>query len=107
MMSGGIMDYIRVWTEVDIKEIEEHIIMVDDKYGHCHKCKEIGIELKELKKCPSCGRDIKYVTSKEAGKGKSEIVIRIRKKLPELTFVDYDDYLYLTGKDKAKSLFNG
>jgi uncharacterized protein with PIN domain len=101
------MDYIRVWTEVDIKDIEEHIIMVDDKFAHCHKCKTIGIEIKDLKKCPSCERELKYVTSKEAGKGKSEIVIRIRKKLPELTFVDYDDYLYLTGKDKAKSLFKG
>ncbi len=100
------MDYIRIWTEVDIKDIQEHIIMVDDKFGHCHKCKKIGIELKDLKQCPSCGREIKYVSSTEARKGKADIVIRIRKKLPHLTFVDYDDYERLTSKKKAQSLFN-
>ena len=99
------MGYIRVWNEVDIHEIQEHIIMVDDMFGHCPKCKKIGIELKELKNCPSCGMVFKYVTSKEAKGGRSEIVTRIRKKLPALTFIDYDDYEHLTGKEKAENLF--
>jgi hypothetical protein len=99
------MEYLRIWTEVDLKDIEDHIIIVDDKYGHCPACKKIGIELKELKKCPSCGRDFKYVTSKEAQGGKFEIVMRTKRKLPGLTFVDYSDYEHELGKKKAGSLF--
>lgn len=100
------MDQIRVWTEMDIKEVQEHIIMVEDIFGHCPNCRKIGIELKDVKKCPSCGREFKYVTSKEARGGKVDIVVRTKKKLPHLTFVDYEDYERVTGKKKAESLFN-
>ncbi len=34
-------------------------------------------------------------------------VSRIMKKLPGLTFVDYDDYEYITSKKKAEGLFSG
>jgi uncharacterized Zn finger protein (UPF0148 family) len=99
------MEYMRIWNEVDVKDIESHIIIVDDKFGHCPGCKKIGIELKDLKKCPSCGREFRYVTSKEAQGGKFDIVTRTRRKLPELVFVDYADYERETGKKKAESLF--
>ena len=100
------MEYMRIWEEIDIEDIQNHIIMVEDKYGHCPGCKQIGIELKDLKKCPGCGRDFKYATSKDAKGGKVDIVSRTRKKLPDLVFVDYDDYERITGKKKAESLFN-
>jgi hypothetical protein len=99
------MEYMRIWTEVDLQDIESHIIIVDDKYGHCPGCKKIGIELKDLQKCPSCGRKFKYVTSKEAQGGKHDIVIRTKKKLPGLIFVDYNDFDHEVGKKKAASLF--
>ncbi|MCU0848087.1 MAG: hypothetical protein MUD12_09395 [Spirochaetes bacterium] len=99
------MEYIRIWTEVDIKDIQDHIIMVDDKLGFCPQCKKIGIEIREIRKCPSCGREFRYVTSVESKNGKPDIVNRIRKKLPDLAFVDYDDYERITGKKKAESLF--
>ena len=100
------MEYMRIWQEINIEDIQNHIIMVEDKYGHCPGCKQIGIELKDLKNCPGCGRTFKYATSKDAKSGKVEIVGRTIKKLPELTFVDYDDYERVTGKKKAESLFN-
>jgi NADH pyrophosphatase NudC (nudix superfamily) len=100
------MDYMRVWKELKVEDVQNHIIMVEDKFGHCPGCKQIGIELKELKNCPGCGREFKYVTSKDARGGKTDIVSRTRKKLPDLIFVDYDDYERVTGKKKAESLFN-
>ncbi|MBN2080200.1 MAG: hypothetical protein JW838_14620 [Spirochaetes bacterium] len=100
------MDYMRIWTEVSIHEIENHIIFVDDKYGHCPGCKKIGIELKDLRNCPSCGREFKYVTSKDARGGKTDIVMRTKKKLPTMIFVDYNDYEHVLGKKNAAGLFN-
>jgi len=100
------MEYLRIWTEKDITEIQEHIIIVDDMLGFCPNCKKIGIELKELKTCPSCGREFRYVTSKEAKGGRYDIVMRMKKKLPDMPFIDYTDYERITGKKKAEGLFN-
>ncbi|HSV97147.1 MAG TPA: hypothetical protein VLM75_09455 [Spirochaetota bacterium] len=101
------MDHIRVWSEVDLAEIQSHIITVDDKFGFCPGCREMGIRLEGLKKCPKCDREFKYVTAHESRGAKGfEMVGRIRKKLPHLVFVDYDDYERISGKKKAESLFN-
>ncbi len=103
------MDYIRIWTKVDLKEIENNIVVIDDKFGFCPGCREVGIKLENLKKCPKCGREFRFMTSREArGAGKAHIFVgRAVKKLPELTFVDYDDYEQATSKKKAESLFSG
>jgi hypothetical protein len=95
-------EFLRIWTEVDISEIQSHIIVVDDKFGFCTGCREIGIKIEGLQKCPKCGREFKYVTSRDKSPA---MVMRTKKKLPGLTFVDYDDYDRLTGKKKAETLF--
>ena len=80
---------------------------VDDKFGFCPGCREMGIKLEGLKTCPKCGREFKYVTAHDSKGPKGfEMVGRIRKKLPHLAFVDYDDYERISGKKKAESLFN-
>lgn len=100
------MDLIRIWQEADIKDIQEHIVMVDDLFGFCPGCKTPGLKLQDISKCPNCGRQFKYVTSKDARGNKSfETVMRLKKKLPQLVFVDYDDYEKLSSKNKAADLF--
>lgn len=100
------MEYLRIWKEVSLDEIRDHIILVDDTLGRCPGCSTIGIPLKDLENCPSCGREFKFVTSTEASGKKFDIVTRIRKKLPALEFVDYDDYIRLTSEKKAQDLFS-
>lgn len=100
------MDLLRIWQEADIKDVQEHILMADDLFGFCPGCKTPGLKLQDLHKCPTCGREFKFVTSKDARGGKSaEVVMRLKKKLPNLTFVDYDDYERLSSKNKAADLF--
>ncbi len=104
------MDYIRIWTEVDIKDVQEHIIIVDDRFGFCPGCKEMGMRIDNLTKCTKCGREFRYVTSRESAQGGGkgfEIMTRIKKKMPGLIFVDYADYERTTGKKKAETLFGG
>ena len=102
------MEHMRVWTEVNLQEVEDHIIIVDDKFGFCPGCREIGIKIEGVTACPKCGRALKYVTARESkGPRGFEMVGRVRRKLPHLTFVDYDDYERLTGKKKAEGLFKG
>lgn len=102
------MELLRIWTEVDITEIQNRLLIVDDKFGFCPSCKRVGINLENLKNCPECNRDFRYVTSREAiGDKGSASVLRIRRKLPHLTFVDYSDFERVTSKKKAEGLFSG
>lgn len=100
------MDVLRIWQEADIKDVQEHIVMADDLFAFCPGCKTPGIKLQQLTKCPNCSREFKYVTSKDARGGKgADVVMRLRKKLPHLIFVDYDDFERLSSKNKAADLF--
>jgi hypothetical protein len=101
------MDIARVWKQIDVKEIQEKILIVDEILGFCPGCKEIGIKLEGIKHCPKCGREFRYVTSREAVRGDGAIVFvqRVMKKLPDLIFIDYHDYEYLTAKKKTQELF--
>jgi hypothetical protein len=99
------MEHMRVWAEVDITEVADHIIIADDKFGFCTGCREIGIKVEGVTQCPKCGRVFKYISARESKGGRHEIVARLRRKAPALTFVDYDDYERLTGKKKAEGLF--
>ena len=103
------MAFIRIWSEADTQKIQESILVVDDITGYCPGCKELGIKLDNLKNCPKCKREFKYVTSRDARGGQKGVsfVSRIMKKLPGLTFVDYEDYEYITSKKKAEGLFGG
>ncbi len=99
------MEHMRIWTEVDVAEVAEHIIIADDKFGFCPGCREIGIKVEGAAQCPKCARTFRYITARESRGGRHEIVARLRRKAPALVFVDYDDYERLTGKQKAQSLF--
>ena len=102
------MEYMRIWTEVDIKGVEEKLIIVDDLTGHCPGCHEIGIKMENLTSCPKCGREFKYITSRSArGSSSQDMVKRIKKKLPNLIFVDIEDYERITAKKKGEELFKG
>ena len=102
------MEMIRVWTQADISEIEGSVLIVDDLFGFCPGCKEMGLKLEGLASCPKCGRKFKYVTSREARGGAKAVdfVKRTSKKLPDLIFIDYEDYDYFLRKKKAEGLFN-
>ena len=102
------MEYLRIWNNVDITEIENNIVTIDDKFGFCPGCKEMGIKLDNLKDCPNCGREFKYMTSREAKGANGHIFVkRAFTKLPDLIFVDFDDYERVTSKKKAEDLFGG
>jgi len=100
------MAYLRIWNEIDIKEIQDHIIIANDQYGYCPGCKKIGFKIDGIEECPQCGREFRYVTSADSAGGKSGVIKHIKKKLPDLIFVDYNDYEQQAGKKKAEDLFS-
>ena len=100
------MDLIRVWKEVDIKDIENHLIIVDDLHGFCPKCKSSAIKYGEMQKCSSCGQEFKYAGVRLDGNLKAAILSKLSKQQPNLTIIDYNDYKHILDKQKANSLFS-
>ena len=98
---------IRIWVEIDINDVEKHMLLVDDQLGFCPGCREIAIKLENLEKCPGCGREFKYISAREAAGDKSfDMVVRVKNKFPDMTFIDYNDYKRLASKNKTERLFD-
>jgi len=103
--------WIRQWIEKDLEDIEKHIIIVGELASDCGVCKEIGLDVRKVRKCPHCGTEFKYVTTRltggAAGHQRFFVIGRIRDKCPDLIFVDYDDYKKLISKSKAEEFLRG
>ena len=101
------MDHIRVWQELDLDEIEKHIVILDDIQGFCPACKKTGIRFDALDKCPSCGREFKYAALREKGDSHAGNVIfsKLAKTAKHLTVLDNNDYNAAINRKKTKSLF--
>ncbi|MFH1854169.1 MAG: hypothetical protein ABH815_02530 [Candidatus Omnitrophota bacterium] len=93
-------DFVRVWKEIDIKEMSNHLLVVGDLTGDCSNCRALGIDYTKASICPKCGTNFKYIASRSREVGK------IIKKRPDLIFIDFEDYKKITGKIKARNLFS-
>ena len=99
---------IRVWKDLDLMDLEKHLLVVGDLYGDCNSCKELGLTWQEAKVCPQCQTPFKYVTLRQSmphGEEKGSQLYRIAQKRPDLIYVDYADFKKGSGKDKAHKFF--
>lgn len=92
-------DFIRVWKEMELEDIEKHLLIVGASSGDCSNCKELGINYLTATSCPKCNTGFKYVASR------LHEVRKISNKRPDLIFIDLEDYKKAAGKIKAKKLF--
>jgi len=99
--------YMRIWQRVDIEQIQKHLMIVGDVSGDCASCREVGLKYVEVKTCPQCGVEFKFMSARTAGSLKSSgaHVRRLKERRPDLTFVDYEDYKNITGAKKARDFF--
>ena len=102
------MELIRVWKEMDLGDIDSHLIIADDLHGFCPSCKHTGIKYGQMDKCPSCNTVFKYAAARKSSGSFSslQVIAKIHKNNPALTIIDYDDYKHHSDKKKAASLFN-
>ena len=101
--------YIRVWQHCDVEAISKCLLIVGDVSADCSNCRELGIEYSKASHCPKCGTVFRFITSRSAGKldgARGSTVKRIKERRPDLTFIDYDDYKEITGKQNARDFFS-
>lgn len=99
---------IRVWQNCDVEQITKHLLIVGDVTADCANCRELGVEYANTRNCPKCGTDFRFIASRQTGKldkGRGATVKRIKDRRPDLTFIDYEDYKEITGKQQARDFF--
>ncbi len=101
--------YIRIWQACDVNEITKCLLIVGDVTADCSGCRELGIDYTHAQNCPQCGVKFRFITSRNTGrldKNRGGTVKRIKERRPDLTFVDYEDYKEITGKQQARDFFS-
>ena len=100
--------YIRIWQACDIEQITQHLLIVGDIAADCANCRELGIEYAQIRNCPKCGTDFRFIASRNTGKldrNRGGNIKRIKERRSDLTFIDYEDYKEITGKQQARDFF--
>lgn len=102
------MELIRVWKNMQVGNIDSHLLIVDDLSGYCQNCKNPGIKYGSgVLKCPKCGTEFKYITTREMPNSSlgMKILQKVYNLYSDLTIIDYQDYKHLSDKKKAHNLF--
>lgn len=98
---------IRIWKQVDVEGIKNHLVLIDDHYGICAKCQQTGLKFTEDKKCKGCGTSFKYLATTRTNPAEvGKILSRIQKADLDLQVIDRLDYDRASAKNTAHSLFN-
>ncbi len=100
--------FLRIWQSCDIQEITKHLLIVGDITADCQACRELGIDYQTVKACPKCNTTFRFIASRNTGKldpNRGATVKRIKDRRPDLTFIDYEDYKEITGKQSARDFF--
>lgn len=101
-------DFIRFWQEEDIELLKKSLIIVGESFSDCANCRQLGMDYSTQTKCSQCGVTFKYVTSRMAAGAAGERfhwLRKIRGKRPDLQFIDYDDYMKIINRNKARDIF--
>ena len=91
---------IRVYENLDVKEIHKHLLIYGDLSGSCSHCGKIDLKL-DATRCPECSAEFKYISFRNI---RSHVpkALKFLAERPAVTLVDYDDYKKALGTMKAK-----
>jgi hypothetical protein len=95
--------FLRVWQELDIKDIEQYLIVIGELSAECFACKKIGIDSKSVT-CPNCGVGFKYIGFRR--KVEPHYLRQVKERLPFIVFIDFDDLKKIIGKSDARKLLD-
>ncbi|TGL60976.1 hypothetical protein [Leptospira sarikeiensis] len=105
-MSTEDKKYIRVWKKLSVSEITSQLMIIDDLYGTCGKCKHLGLNYTKDRSCPECGSKFKYLaTNLKSPADIAKVLARIEKENLDLILIDREDYTLSKAKDAVKDLF--
>jgi hypothetical protein len=94
--------YVRIWQEVELSEIKNNLLVAGTLSGDCFACKAIGLDYYQVKVCPNCKREFKYLALRNQASG--SLIKRLKQKRPDLLILDFPDFKAATESQAAKEL---
>ncbi len=101
-------EYLRMFREFDIEEVKEHLLILGDLSADCGRCRAIGIEPHRADRCPECGTNFTFATSRRMEMHPEErfrIARRYLENKPQMIFIDFQDYQKTIGQKRARDFF--
>ncbi|MDD5005805.1 MAG: hypothetical protein PHS93_04800 [Candidatus Omnitrophica bacterium] len=97
---------IRTIKEFDLDEICQHLLVVGDLTGDCFKCRELGLNYANVKSCPKCNTEFRYITSRKTSDfGLKNLSILCRKR-PDLICIEFNDLKHHQSREKARDFLS-
>ncbi len=97
---------VRIWQDVDLNEVREHLMIIEDLYGACGKCNQLGLNYTKDRRCTGCGVEFKYLATRLTDPGEvAKILKRIQSESLPLKLIDRADLERAGAHDAARSLF--
>ncbi|MCB1138628.1 MAG: hypothetical protein KDK23_07725 [Leptospiraceae bacterium] len=97
---------IRVWQDLDLDSVKAHLLLIDDLYGTCAACKQIGLNYLKDSRCSGCGAEFKYLATRLKDPGETgKILARIKKENLKLALIDREDYEKALADKNVGNLF--
>lgn len=96
-------NYIRIWKELDLADIAQHLIVAGQQSAECYHCHTIGLDFTTVT-CPHCNTHFKYMGFRR--KDEVNFLKRFKDEMPYLTFIDFDDFKRGHGKSDAHKLLD-
>jgi hypothetical protein len=98
-----MLSFLRVWQNLDIQDIEKHLIVVGELSAECFSCHKIGIDIK-ANTCPNCNAFFKYMGFRRHADG--SYIHKLKEELPQMIFIDFEDLKKVIGKREARKLLD-
>jgi hypothetical protein len=95
--------FIRIYQSLDIKEIQQHVLIHGDLASSCGCCNALDLRL-DMDQCPHCGAVFKYVAFRNV-KNHLPKLKQLRDQRPSVIIIDFEDYQRLLGVSKAQDFF--
>ncbi|MCR9142275.1 MAG: hypothetical protein NXI24_08480 [bacterium] len=104
---SGDQKSVRVWQTLNVSDVRQHLLLVDDLYGSCGNCKQLGLNYVKDTQCSGCGTIFRYLATKLRNPADvAKILGRIKKESLKLTVIDRDDFERAEAKDAINNLFS-
>lgn len=97
---------VRVWQKLNVEAVRKQLLIIDDLYGSCASCKQLGLNYLKDTQCTGCGTTFRYLATTLRKPGEvARILARIEKEGLDLTVLDRDDFERAEAKDALNDLF--
>jgi hypothetical protein len=97
---------IRQVKEFNLDEVCSHLLVVGDLTGDCFNCKELGLNYLNIKTCPKCKTEFRYITSRRSPDSSLRNLASLYRKRTDLTCVEFSDIKEHKNRQNAKGFFS-